>query len=613
MQHFSPADFETWALGDQGSAKATVYYNTGRLRSMRRNGLDVEAFLDSPAAARRIGEAYIAKLRLDEETPDMIRTYQKVLNWLCLYGGRLHPDERHLWKAAKFQLDPEPSRIPKTIELDRVERLWTEWVGENEYETRLGRAVAYTAYVGNFRRGELDRMRLRHLLPNTAQINMPRAGKRSRSGLVEIPWTAYHAGSPLILYLEVRVESPDGEDWHWTIPWTRGKPRPRRLRGWALYQLVVRMGEDLGVSVNFIRSKRRALSDIDERNVDVRVTNAKARHAEIDMTVHYLSQVSSTRQRRELAEKGVPGYEPSLARGVVRDLPARGFHAFEAVGLSSVGVGHGEQALGGDLLDLAQVPLVLRPLQNERNSQGGLGELQKPGAHAPQCDQDQQEWQNGDEDDEQPRAGEHGLDGSHDARRNPRLFPVSPSPQLVGSSPAAPGAPGGRRGGQVAVAGAVDHPAGLTKQPGLSHPMPGAARTAHWHEEPSARTAGFSPQSHEVIDMHAPTYVLKDGHLAQPVAVVQPRALRGTVSTPSPRAEWRPETGARTPASELPAQQIPRRIGAPTRSRGPEGTFTASPVVAPSGASPAPTTSPHPLRMRPARRDEVMAAAHGGR
>ncbi len=308
--------FRTWALGDYGKAKATVYYTCGRIESMQREGLDVDVFLSAPAAARAEGNHLIAKLKLEDRPPHAVRTLQKALNWLVDYGAHFQPDAP--W--AKWKLQKEPKAIPRTIDLEDVARLWTEWSGDNAYETAFGRALAFVAYHGNFRRGELDRMRRRHLHPGTAQVDLPRAGKGSLSGLVEFPWTAFWPDSPLMAYLAVRVDVPDG-DWLWTVPWTAGRPRPRRVRGHGLYRKIVAMGQDLGVQVNFIRSKRRSLSDLDERSTDPRVTQARARHVSIDMTLHYLGRVTSMRQRRELAERGVPGYEPNLARGVVRELP----------------------------------------------------------------------------------------------------------------------------------------------------------------------------------------------------------------------------------------------------------------------------------------------------
>lgn len=314
---FNWTDFETWCLSEHGKARATVYYNVGRLRSMQRRGLDITAFLASPAEARRLGNEYIAQMKRDGRTHNAIRTHQKALNWFIEYADTLRPNDA--WK--RWILVKEPAATPRSVDLEHVDLLWTAWTASDPYTTLLGRAVAYMAYIGNFRRGELDAQRLAHLKPGTAQIELPVAGKGSLSGLVEVPWSAFWPASPLMQYLAVRVDVAGG-DWLWTVPWTYGRPIPRRVRGHGLYDLVVRMGQDLGVNVNFIRTKRRALTDLDELNEDFRVTQAKARHVRADNTQKYLGRVTGRRVRQRLAEAGVAGYGPEDQARAVPALPS---------------------------------------------------------------------------------------------------------------------------------------------------------------------------------------------------------------------------------------------------------------------------------------------------
>lgn len=591
---FSFDDFRTWALADYGRAKATVYYNIGRLQSLQREGLDIDAFLASPKAARQHGNQVLANLKLQERTPNALRTLHKALNWLVDYGHHLRPDDA--WK--KWTLPKEPRAIPRTIDLDHVDRLWTEWTGDNEYATRFGRALAYVAYHGNFRRGELDRQRLAHLKPQTGQMELPVASKGSTGGLVELPWTAFWRDSPLIRYLQLRVDVADG-DWLWTVPWSKGRPMPRRVRGPGLYRQIVRMGEDLGVSVNFIRAKRRALTDIDELSTDPRVTQTKARHASIDMTLHYLGRVTSTRQRRELAQRGVPGYQPELARFAVRDLPG----SLGGRGQAADGLGDGRGRLAGR-------QVVVRSFQGVDDVADATRDGFESGAHAPEGDEKQQVRQGHDEHDAQQGATNFET-RSHGRRAGPHLFPVSPTPPPRGAFPEPFLAPKGRPGeAREAVAGAVGSPQGLTSLNDLSPSMQGAVRAAHPHASAPVRAEDDAPHSKEAMQMEAPTYVLKDGDLAKPVAVVQPRALRGTLTSPELGAEWRPGAGVRAPTPELPPQLLPRRIGV-SRKPGHPGTFTASGVVAPSGARPEATHSRHPLS-RPATRVEITQAVQRG-
>lgn len=308
--------FRDWNLADRGRARATVYYNIGRARTLVRAwGLDVEALLSSPAGADAQARSVVAKLKLAHKSGHVVRKMQQVLNWLFAYARFLQP--ALIWPA-DLELEPEPPSIPKSVDVDAMDRIWA-YEGSDPYTTRLRRAIAFIAYHGNFRRSEAAQLRIDLLRPRTGQIGLPRAAKGSLSGDVEVPWTAFWPESPLIQYLEVRVNVP-GSLALWTIPPGRGSRKPRVLQASGLYRHLKTMGDDLGIPLNFVRMKRRQLSDLDDVETSLRVVQHKGRHVKAQNTERYLSRVSGSRARRELAARGVPGYEPEAADRVA-DIP----------------------------------------------------------------------------------------------------------------------------------------------------------------------------------------------------------------------------------------------------------------------------------------------------
>lgn len=337
--------FDTWALVDYGKAEQSLYYYSSRIRAMQRAGLELEACVTDPKALKRQGDAVIANSKLGKRSGHVVRNYQRALNWLSDYGrhleqldvrGRLEAAGRHVddedlqdqvrrwprWKLAK-----EPQASPKSVDAQDLGILWSYTARKDPvgwprgYVTLLRRCIAELAYVGNFRRGEMPQIRLSGLFPQVGKVHLPRAMKGGLSGDIEVPWSLFWPESALMRFLQVRVDVP-GSDQVLTVPAGNGSKTPRALEAAAVYTHLKAMGDELGVPLNFIRTKRRQLSDQDDANVNMRVIKAKGRHVKSQSTEVYLGQVTGSRQRRELAARGMPGYAPQDALRAV-DLTGR--------------------------------------------------------------------------------------------------------------------------------------------------------------------------------------------------------------------------------------------------------------------------------------------------
>lgn len=336
VSRFAWEQFHVWVLSEYGKSPGSWKYYSSRIRSMQRRGLDLDASLADPRELWRQGNLVIANSKSAGKSGHVVRNFQRALNWLSDYGRHLELEdlryqhsqlddqdlEDRVRRWRKWDLAEEPKALPKSVDADlailrtyvhkectpRCRR--TQPVGRAHcYVTYLRRALFDVAYAMNDRRGEMPQVRKSGLLPHVGKIVLPRAMKGSLSGEVEVPWSLFWPESGLMQFLQVRVEVP-GTDQVFTVPADGHRYKePLALDGAGIYKHLKAMGDELGVPLTLVRIKRRALSDLDERVKDVRVTQAKARHASIENTITYLGQVTSSRQRRELAAAGVFGYD----------------------------------------------------------------------------------------------------------------------------------------------------------------------------------------------------------------------------------------------------------------------------------------------------------------
>lgn len=373
--------FRDWCLDDYEKEEATHYYTESRLRRMVRAGLDLDACLADPRELKRSGRRLISNLKRtkgraeeseDKAPKNTIRDFRKALNWISDYGKHLELEavraqleagrlgagsqdlddedlEDHIRRWPHWKVPQSPPAMPKSIDakdpLGMIRRYVHKSCTKQCARTRpLGKPHCYKTYfrrcngevalAGNFRRGEQKQVRKSGLMPHVGKIRLREAMKGSVSGEVDVPWTLFHPDSSLHEFLEVRADV-DGRDDLFTVPAGHGSTKARVVGSAYLYRELKDMGDELGVPLNFIRTKRRALTDIDEPGTDTRVTQAKGRHVNIGNTITYLGQVTSSRQRRELAARGVPGYSADDALRAV-DLAGQPIRADVVLGFGTI-------------------------------------------------------------------------------------------------------------------------------------------------------------------------------------------------------------------------------------------------------------------------------------
>lgn len=616
---FSQAAFERWALATHDKSPDSVKYYMSRLRAMLRLGLDVDAFLASPAGARDQAEQLVARVKARPRYSAHVgRNYARVLNWLCAYAEHLAGAEENTWK--RRPLPKEPPAVPKTVEAPDLSVLWT-YQGPDPYTTLLRRAIAEVALAGNFRRRELGELRLRHLKPETGQIELVRAGKGSISGLVEVPWTLYWPESALLQYLAVRHVAK-GSDALWTTHFGGGRP----LSPASVYGHLKAMGEELGIPLSFIRTKRRALTDADRQIRDLRITQAKSRHVKVDNLMTYLGRIDGPTVRSAQADANVPGYDEVARQRAVSRLPSareaehqprdEGQDADGDDGVARrapVAGGLDGRRMSGGLDDSnrldGEAPGGRVAGGDRRQRTQGARDLELRRAHAPKRPEHEQERHGGDDAVDGKLHQQPVAVRNHARPTPPNLFPLSPPTPLRDAKKASSGA---SKAGVVAPA----HAARLSTPPGLS-PLSGSAlKSAADPTSPVEAGKSRTLLPNGCVRMELQNLVSKAGRLDRPIALVavglNPPELTlvpHLVEDNTGGRDGRPRTGVEAPAQELPRHEIPHKAGVEWTAD--LGAFTHIGVVAPSGSSQTRVPSRYPAT-RPAQRHEIYLAARRG-
>lgn len=295
--------FRDWCLADYRKARATVSYTMGRLRAMQRFGLDIDRFLSSPPAARDEARRLVANLKLSQKGAHMVRTFQKVLNWLLDYARHLQPDL--IW-GERFELEPEPKSMLVTVPEARVPEMWCYIARNQDAErTRLRRALAWVAYWTRMRRSEIHRLEDQDATP--AGVFSRNPAKRGIPNERIVPDFFFHRHLPLGDYLVHRPKLEGS-----TKLWIRRHLRtgdPVECTAAAVYNEIAAMGRDLGMRIHFIATRRAGSTMLDEHNVHPRVGASQNGQNAVASWERYVGQVTPDRARREFARAGVPGFE----------------------------------------------------------------------------------------------------------------------------------------------------------------------------------------------------------------------------------------------------------------------------------------------------------------
>lgn len=296
-------EFEDWCLGRYRKAKATVYYNLGRLQSLQRAGLQIDEFMRDPNAQERERNRIVGHLKRQGRSANSIRTYQKAMNWLVDYARYLQPEQA--W--ARGELEPESIGQPKSVAPHVLEAYWRA-LPTDDYNTRLERAIAWTAHHMRGRRGEIQRLRDEDLNEKLSCIRKEHPSKRGAAGWLPMPTFFWDDDKPLKQYLAVRVALP-GSSALWRKP--HGNTGvPQELAPAQVYICLRRAGQSIGHPLNFIRTRRGSSIELDDGyNVHPRVGQFLLSHNKQESWSHYVGRVTIERAVQHLQDIGVPGFE----------------------------------------------------------------------------------------------------------------------------------------------------------------------------------------------------------------------------------------------------------------------------------------------------------------
>lgn len=287
--------FRAYLLVDETKEMHTVTEWMRTLRRMLKQGFQADAFLSTPDDAIREGKRVLMGLRGD--SPNPYNHAQRVLNALARMQG---------FEDVHFKRLPDRRPIPRAYSRKEV-RAILEYESKargakGREETLRRRALAWCSHFMAARRGEIHRLRVKHLDREHGFYTLEKPSKRGPPRTIPVEREFYSPKRPLVAWLTARtiLETDPG------VIWTNTKRTGAvPMRYAEIGQEMYEMSRALGFPVNFNRGRHTRATGLLRAGARLPYIQRVMGHAKIQTTAIY-AEVDDEALRDELRKHRPP-------------------------------------------------------------------------------------------------------------------------------------------------------------------------------------------------------------------------------------------------------------------------------------------------------------------